>query len=96
MINNNECHDIIFDNEPEIDDNKSLFCVIGNKNKETKDLLYEMKNRELKFFFFPKLLFTDYDLKYVFGFTEKSVVKVYRDQELIGDLFEIYDLFHRI
>ena len=90
----NSFTDIIFDNEPEIDDTKSLFYIVGNKDKITKDLLYEMKNLQLKFFFFPKSLFTNEILKDVFGFTENSIVRVYKDQQLVGDLFEIYDLLY--
>jgi hypothetical protein len=94
IISNNDSDDKIFNNEPEIDDSKPLYCVIGDKNTVTKDLLYNMKKLNLKFFFFPKLLFSKEDLIDVFKFTEDSEVRVYKDQELIGDLFDIYSLLY--
>jgi len=86
-------NDDIFDNEPEIDDSKPLFCVIGNKNKITKNLLYDMKYNNIKFLFFPKILFSKEDLEDVFGFNNNSIVRIYKNQQLIGDLFDMYDQF---
>jgi hypothetical protein len=94
IMSNNDFNDKIFDNEPEIDDSKPLYCVIGDKNTVTKNLLYNMKKLNLKFFFFPKLLFSKEDLQDVFKFDENSEVRVYKDQELVGDLFDIYSLLY--